>query len=332
MRDLLVGDPHSVPEELGDLEALLGLVLETARKYGVQRVVFMGDQYNNHNVVDVRCIEFWTRWFRRLQDEGFGVYALRGNHDQVAPRTAYPHAMLAHPNIEVVAEPAVIGGWAAMPHYHDPKEFVAAALQLHLNAPSVRGLLCHQTFKGAAFDNGWKPDDAVDAADVPFDVIVSGHIHRPQAFGKVTYIGAPRWRTRSDTAADRQLVVYEHGMERPGYHVVARVDTGGTCSRICCLTDSPDEPADLSDFDTKKDRVYVDVSGPAKRVRDRELELKALGALTRGFPDRAPRASVSEADGADVAFGKYAAGFKAPNGTATDALAKAAGRRLGIAS
>ncbi len=337
MLNLVVGDPHVVDEELADCEALLQLVLETAESRKVDMVTLMGDQHNSHNNVSVKVIEFWARWFKRLPD----TTALVGNHDMVSPTQQYPHAMLAYPYVRVIESPRLVlggdgewrSGFAAMPYYPDPVAFVEAARRLHAEHGDFP-LYCHQTFAGAVFENGWKPEGAVDARELPQRHIISGHIHTPQAVsGKVFYVGAPRWRTRADAGGDRALVLFEHS--NTGTRLRERIDTGAVCSRIHCFSDSPDTPVDaeLETVDPAKDRVYVDVSGPAEYVRAREAALKArYGVRTRGFPDRESAPMVSEAEGIEQGFAKFGAAFRPPHGTDTGRLLGEAGRRLGIAA
>lgn len=324
--NLVIGDPHVVPEELEDAERLLDLAEDVADRRSVDVITVMGDLHNNHDAVSTKVIEFWCRRFKKGRWIG-----LVGNHDMVSPTEQYPHALLAYPNITVVGQPTVLDiGVAAMPYYPDAAEFLAASIQLAKESPATT-LFCHQTFAGAQFENGWKPDGAVDPMAVPFKLIISGHIHMPQTLcRKVIYVGAPRWRTRSDAGTKRSLLLLEH--DGPQTRLLERIDTGGACSRIHCFQDSPDTPADLSGLDAVKDRVYVDVYGPAAHVRSREAVLKELGARTRGFPTQETKVAVTEALGIEAAFGGYAMDFKPPNGTNLAVLRQEAGRRLGIAA
>lgn len=339
MLNLVVGDPHVTPEELDDSEALLRLVAETAESRRVDMVTFMGDQHHTHDAVSVKVIEFWARWFKKLPD----TTCLVGNHDMVSPTEQYPHAMLAYPYVRVIdsgrlviaATAADPGGFAAMPYFPDPAAFVTEAQRLH-DEHGDFPLFCHQTFAGATFENGWKPEGAIDAAVLPQKHIISGHIHSPQAVsGKVFYVGAPRWRTRADAGVKRALALFS--INGDGIKLVERIDTGGVCSRIHCLRDTPDTPVEMDRLftahDLQKDRIFVDVYGPISYTRPREMELKAgWGVRTRGFPDREQKAIVSESEGIERGFARFGAAFRAPHGTDSSSLVSEAGRRLGIAA
>lgn len=328
---LLVGDVHATPDELDDCENLLLLVERTAAERPTSHIVFMGDQYNTHDVVNTRCIEFWRRWFSRLQDGGYKVIALRGNHDQVNPTAPYPHSMLAHPEILVVDKPMElpIMSCAAMPYYASNEEFVAEANALHKANPHLATLFCHQTFQGASYENGFYAKDAIDLAEVTWPNLVSGHIHTPQKIGKAIYVGAPRWRIRSDANIERWLTYAETTPTKLNFK--HKTPTSSACRKIWVQIDKPDEPAVIGSYQQGKDKLYIDVYGPTdKYVRDRETELKSLfGAVTRGFPTRTKIDSVSEIEGVEVAFSKFAGRFQPPNGTSVSILNSMLEQRLG---
>jgi Calcineurin-like phosphoesterase len=336
MKSLVVGDPHCTPDEIEDCEALLKLVFDSAASRKIEAVVFLGDLYNSHDVVSVRVTDFWRRWFKALIDDGREVSSLRGNHDQTSPTQAEPHALQSHPEIEVplppreelsALSPYVVG----LPYYHDAEAFVAAAVDAARRWPRAHSLLAHQTFQGATYENGFFAKDAVQLENVPaqFKTIISGHIHMGQDVGRAKYVGAPRWRTRSDVNTERFLHVFDHSKTET--RLIEKVPTGPVCKRLWAFLDLPDAPVDPLGYVQGKDKLWIDVFGPDHEyVRSREAELKAkYGAITRGFPDRARRADVSEAMGIDTAFGKFTEAFQPPHGTSKEALKELLGARLG---
>jgi predicted phosphodiesterase len=331
MKNLLVGDVHATPEELPDCEALLGLVLDTVRKNRVDVVTFMGDQYNTHDVVNTRCIEFWQRWFGILKKEA-EIYALKGNHDQVNPIDPFPHAMLAHPDILVVDKPTImsIPGCAAIPYYSDSEKLIEATEKLVLDNPGLHTLFCHATLQGAKYENGFFAKDAADISRIPFARIFSGHIHSPQKCGKAIYVGAPRWRTRNDANIERHLWLLEH--EERSIKLVNKTPTGQVCRRIFTHTDLPEAPIDPQGYTRGKDKLLVDVMGPTEKyVRTRESELRAMyGAETRGFPKKEQRTTVSEAVGIETSFESWFHQFKPQHGTSKDTLSKMVEERIHV--
>jgi DNA repair exonuclease SbcCD nuclease subunit len=333
MINLVVGDVHCTPNELGDCEALLGLVEKVAIEEKVSRITFMGDQYHNHSVVDVRCLEFWHRWLDRLDDNGRSIYLLVGNHDQVTPTCGFPHAMLSHDSesVFIVDKPeGIAGGIGLLPYYHDSKEFLGKANELKTSNPEIHTLFCHQTISGAKYETGFYVKDAVECDQIPFRHVISGHIHTPQTVGnKVCYVGAPRWRTLSDAGSSRYLWVFEHTPE--GTKLKKRTPTDTVCRRIYRFIDRENEPAVLTIPEELKALadIRVDVYGDSEYISRRTIELKAsFGARCRGFPERVRVAQVSESEGIGVAFSQFAQKFEAPNKTPQELLLTTVQERL----
>lgn len=331
VRHLVVGDPHVTPEELEDCEALLGLVAETVDKEKVDLLTFTGDLHDTHDSLSTRVVEFWKRWFSHFIHE-CKVVALRGNHDQVTPSQAYPHALLAYSGIQVVGAPQelpLVEKVGAVPYYYDAEEFYDAARKLASYGNQT--LFCHQTFSGAKYENGFAAKDGVDQEKIGFQRIVGGHLHTPQKVGRCAYVGAPRWRTLSDANKERHLWLFEHDGEK--MKLAKRISTGDVCRRIFRFEDRPDAPAPVPESFNAKDTVAIDVYGPsAELVRAREAELKArFGARTRGFPDRVERVKgVREAEGIKTSFDNFMDHFLPPNGTPVGTLKPVLEERLGF--
>lgn len=332
--NIVVGDPHLTPAELTDCEALLDLVEETSDSHPGAAITFLGDAHNNHDVVTTRCIEFWRRRLTRLGART-KVFMMRGNHDQVTPAEPFPHALLAYidiPGVRVISEAQQIApGVVAAPYYYDPAVFIKETEAVRQNCLT---LYCHQTFDGSEFDSGFYAKDAVAPAQVNYRYVISGHIHKPQSFGKVMYPGAPRWRTMSDANTDRAILVITH--DDSGVPIkIEKVSTGKACSRIWKFDDragSADKALlEISRDRKPTDRVHVSVFGPSPEyVRTREFELKAAhNVRTRGFPDKTARLKVSESEGIGPAFSRFTSGWVPPNGTSLTDLRSIVEARLG---
>ena len=150
MKILYVGDPHVVPEELGDCEALLQHVLDTAQARGIGTVCFLGDQTHNHALLHVAVLDFWRRWFRAFKQAGIRVIAMVGNHDRPGTAGSELHSMMVFEDLcEVVARPTMIDGLLFVPYMESGDEFIAAC-----RANPTRFAACHNTFDGARYENG----------------------------------------------------------------------------------------------------------------------------------------------------------------------------------
>lgn len=317
---LLIGDVHAVPAELEDCRRLSVLVERVLADHPVARPVLMGDQHHSHGVIHLATLAYW-RDVLRAWGGAEKVIALVGNHDKGA-RDNPEHgrtAMDAYRDLALVASPRVdVGGVAFVSHFPDPQEFLASCKAAGSSWNANTTLVCHQTFLGCEED-GRPLQDGIDPALVPYEQIVSGHIHQGQSFGKVWYVGAPRWRTLTDAASPERAIwlVEVDGAGR----IVSRaaVQTNGTCRAIRSAEDSPEHPLDIAQLTDGSD-WRVEVRGPAAYVHRRRQELAAMGAKVRAVPTDQTPVKVRESEGVEASLLRYAQEFKAPRGTGTEKL------------
>src|ERR1035437_6763544 len=81
MKTLKVGDLHVKPNNLKESEELMQFILHSANSCIVDRVEFLGDLLDTHDIVRLSVLKFWTKWFHILSKQSFKVVILIGNHD-----------------------------------------------------------------------------------------------------------------------------------------------------------------------------------------------------------------------------------------------------------
>lgn len=319
---LFVGDVHATPEDLDDCRRLMDFVRSVARSEAVDEVCLLGDSYHTHNIIRAEVMAFWRQAFRQMP---VSTRVLVGNHDY-AGEGSQIHAMMAHEEqVQVVAFPDVEHGILFLPYYSDRTAFVDACRSGY--ALGGKTLVCHQTFAGSKYENGMYAPDGVDPELVPQSLIISGHIHAPQSFGKVIYLGAPRWRTLSDANTDRAIWLYE--FDDAGHVLSTKsFDTGTTCRQIRYVLDTPDEPF-AGVLDPRHD-WRVDVRGPADYVEARKVFFSGSGARVRTFKTTLAAPRVRESEGIGPAFHSYRTRFVPKFGTPEVRLAELAQERLGL--
>ncbi len=320
---LLIGDVHATPEELGDCQKLIDYVVEVAAQHEVDKVVFMGDLFHSHSVVRVEVLAFWRRAFERMEAAGLAVYALVGNHDFAGEGLA-DHALLAHEDqIGVIAEPSeLFPGVLMLPYVADKEVFETLC-----NDNACATVLCHQTFEGAQFDNGMYAPGGTNPNLIPQMNVISGHIHKPAVFSKVTYIGAPRWRTLSDADVNRSIVMFEFA---PGTGaVVSRKDfsTNDVCRRICFREVTPESTLDASDLTPNVD-WRIDVKGPAEFIDKMKATLAGPGVRLRTFKTDTKTFKLKESEGIENTFAKFMESYTPRYGTKKARLQELATERL----
>jgi calcineurin-like phosphoesterase family protein len=313
--ELYVGDPHVVPEELDDCEALMCFVKKIEDEVRPDSTCILGDLHNNHNVIRAEVLAFWRRWAR-------GRRLIVGNHDYAGEGLSI-HALMAYEDIATVVDrPTMDRGVLYLPYYSDRAKFVADC-----NAQPSTFLVCHQTFDGSRYENGMYAPDGLDAGLLPQKEILSGHIHTPQTFGKVTYIGAPRWRSLSDANTDRAVWLYTFDDEGNAVEKIS-FDTSVVCRQIRHVIDTPDDPFDQTAIDPRHD-WRIDVKGPEDYVQARKELLSPLGVKLRTFKTDRKAAAVRESEGIATAFRGFLNTFTPKHGTPTDLLGQMAAQRLG---
>ncbi len=323
-RPLIVGDVHATPDELTDCQALMTFVEKTAVESAASHIILLGDNYHTHNLIRVEVMAFWREVFARLKARGIPVYALVGNHDY-AGEGQLIHAMMAHEHVvTVVDRPTVVGPALCLPYYADREAFVRDA-----NDTDRKILVCHQTFEGSKYENGFFASDGVSPNLLSHKLVISGHIHTPQGFKvpngpEVTYIGAPRWRTASDANIDRAIVLYDFA----GDAVATPFDTGTICRQIRMITDTPKFPVALP-LDPRAE-WRIDIHGPANWVEARKAELSGPGVRVRTFPTKSNHGPVRESEGISVAFRGYLRKFQPKFGTPTARLEEMSQERLRV--
>lgn len=325
---VVVGDMHVVVDELEDAERCVDYATKVALDQGAEGIIYLGDLHHNHALVNVHIVAFWRRKFREQRAHGFRVIALTGNHDMPGDGTPGAHALLAYEDIiEVVSQPSACGmeGVMFMP-YMSKDDFLAWMKGKYCNLSSIHTIFCHQDFDGAQYENGFYSPNGVSPSEVPFQVI-SGHIHSPQRFSNVWYVGAPRWRTLSDANIERAIWTVE--IEKEGVVPLKAWPTSKACKVIRSITLTPEYP-DVPIIDLK-DEYRIHIEGPRDFVEEQAAKDFGAGVGTIQIStlitdDKAIQ--VKESEGIAIAFKKYVEAYTPQFGTSKDRLAKLAIERI----
>jgi DNA repair exonuclease SbcCD nuclease subunit len=307
MKKLFIGDPHVLVNEIEDCERLFDLVEKVIMEHsGTDAVVITGDLFHNHSLVHVEVMKFWNDRFTRLQARDIKVIAMPGNHDMPGISDSKAHALLPFKNmINVCDSPTLFDNVLYMPFMLDKNEFIKTA-----NLFNVNTLVCHQTFNGAKY-GGFEVPEGIDLDALNCKSIISGHIHTEQTFGKVYYIGSPRWRTLQDANINKYIWIIEFDSEG---NILSKspISTEDTCKKIRFLTDAYEN--ELEDvFVGKNEEVRIDIKGPRDWVESRKKKYDSNIKLRIFYTDR-NNVEVRESEGIGVAFKKYLDNFKLTTG------------------
>lgn len=281
MKILRVGDIHCKPNNIKESEALMQFVLSNALALKVDRVEFLGDQYDTHDIIRLSVLKFWTRWFRKLSEQTFKTIILQGNHDVNGDYSDNFSALqtslhLENKNFKIVHEPYLDNLYGYLPYIHDNDKFVEEANKLAKQGATV--LVSHPNFEGAVYDNGAGIRNGVSSnlLDARLLHLIGGHIHTELELGRIWYTGNPRWLTKSCTNKKKGIWECEHD-DKTGTIISKKfISTESVCTPIVSFTwkegqDKPEIPANAkvdielvgsSDWvsRTKKDLIGVSVS------------------------------------------------------------------------
>ena len=205
---MMIGDVHAQISNLQQMFKLFTFIAEQARHHKVDSVLFLGDIYHTHAVLRQEVINMVQKGFMGIashaQIDPKHVITLVGNHDGYTPTSIELNALsLTLPNHTVITHPISVGSFVLMPYYADHTKFIEEANKL---GEPDKILVCHQTFNGAAYENGFYAPDGIDHKQLNYYRIISGHIHARQQFDNVIYLGTPLSANSGDyvTLSDKE--------------------------------------------------------------------------------------------------------------------------------
>lgn len=173
---------------------------ETVESVSPDLVINLGDTFDTHAVIRSEVLgEFYKHVQDIVRRCPYG-YVL-GNHDMFKPNDSKYHALqsIKVDGFRVITERFDEGDITFVPYVHDIKQF-----PLNTN----RICIAHQTFVGADY-GFYRPDIGVDSDAVSADIIISGHIHKRQMFGKVIYPGTPFAQNADDVDQDKGVMLFD---------------------------------------------------------------------------------------------------------------------------
>lgn len=222
MKSIIVGDIHATPNNLDEVRSLFKLIAKTSFDHGTNHVILLGDQSDSHQLQHLSVLHCYEELFKEYGHLSFLL--LVGNHDRAVNGNKLHHSMFPYktlPNVKVVDDFATFEGFDVISYCRTEEEFTSLTLK------SKNGILiCHQEFDGCQFENGFYSKNGFNIKKLPYQTVISGHIHKTQSWDKIIYPGAPRWMTRSDANEEKNIWVWD------GEKELLPVSTKGYCKPI----------------------------------------------------------------------------------------------------
>lgn len=298
MRILRIGDPHIKPSNLVEAEKLFHFINDQILELKPDRVEIMGDLFHTHAVIRLEVLCFWNAWLDvLLAHESVEFVILVGNHDMTgdyqsheSALTVFEHLAKLRKNLKIVESPRQEGIYGYVSYTHDRDTFYDICRRLASSGSKV--LVCHQSFSTSQFESGTYDPAGFDIAPIPFDLIISGHIHKYQkcvADGKtIIHPGTPKWDTASDANEDKGIWLYEHDDSTGAITSETLIRTAGVVTKIVALVweEGKDLPAIPSGC-----KVGIELVGSSQWVSDHKKALKGTVSLKTKITDRVDKST-----------------------------------------
>ena len=250
----------------------------------------MGDLYHTFAIKRTEVDYFWHKWLNQLSYNK-RVYVLVGNHDKVNQGNDEDlrHALntLAHEqsDLHIIQSPAAFGIFGFIPYFHSKPKFVEEANKLY--DQGVKTIFAHAEFNGGKFETGMYIPDGINPDDIKADLVISGHIHSRQRFGKILYPGTARWLTSSDKNEPKGLWLAE--FDDQGKIVKEEfLDTSHVCTPIYAyqFKEGEDEPVI-----PEGSRASVELIGSSEWVQKQKVKFKGRASISSKITDKAKPAN-----------------------------------------
>lgn len=319
--DILVGDQHGTLKDLHDCQKLADLILEKCLKHNA-KAIWLGDLFHFHSIIHAEVMRFWYDVIKKFNENNIECIFIKGNHDQAANKDSNASSLLAYKELCTIVDDdeIVIGNLLFVPYQNNKEKFINICNQY----PSIPTVICHQSFMGASYDNGFPMQDAIDPNLIQQKQIISGHIHSTQSFGKVFYAGSTRWISMNDANIDKYIWYTE--FDEDGKMInVEKYDTGEVCKRIISLVDTEENPLDEASFNNKDD-YRVEIKGSHLFIESRKPIFSKYKFRCTSTDKALPR--VSESNGIMASFYKWTEEFAPKNNTDKETLKKKIGKYL----
>lgn len=195
--DCHFGLRHNSPQHNEDIIDFIKWLIDQAKERDADVCFFLGDFHHHRSTINSRTQEYMIQAMHLLNDNFKKTYFLVGNHDlyyrETRAVTSSRFATL-FPNIVLVDKPLIEGDVALVPwliedEWKDITKLKTKYLFGHLELPGFKmnamvEMPDHGTLNSSHFQHQ--------------DFVFSGHFHKRQTKGKISYIGNPFGHNYSD--------------------------------------------------------------------------------------------------------------------------------------
>lgn len=177
-------------------------ILSICKKQDIKTIGYLGDGKQAYNPVDIRVIRWWQDAIKTARKKGILVIYVNGNHDRIGRYSEADNwlPILRRAGAKVFDKPSTIecmGIRLFVLPFSSNSDAKRNMKQLVRYKPNRHKdiLLFHLDLKKALYNNqGSTSENDLTIKDVNvhrFKYCIGGHLHLPQQFGNVYYVGSP---------------------------------------------------------------------------------------------------------------------------------------------
>lgn len=185
-------------------------LIATVEQTAPNTIVILGDLTDEKDRHGAWLVNTVVHYLAQLAYLTGDLILLRGNHDYVTVDNPFYEFTKNIPGITWINRPRRMREALWLPHTNDHKRDWLENADLKID--KYTGLIfAHNTFTGAKGETGRQLEGIPPSIFTRNARIISGDIHEPQSFGRVTYVGAPYTVDFGDSYKPRMLWIDDEG-------------------------------------------------------------------------------------------------------------------------
>ena len=219
---LLIGDFHLQSNRLEDGKEALSRIAQEILDRKPTHTIFTGDQFHTFATIRSEVLAAWNDFINQTFQHTKLIF-LVGNHDMSGPNGG-SHSMEVFNDRAIIVDDTfelVLNKVFCLPFIRDNAEFEAKCRKL----PEGATLICHNSFNGAQFENGFYDPHGADPSCVEhLAQVIAGHVHKEQKVANVWFCGTPYQMSYADAGEEKGIYAGEMGPQ--GIQIKERIHLG----------------------------------------------------------------------------------------------------------
>ena len=214
--DLHVGLRHNSAEHNEDCIEFIHWFISESKKRNCDMCMFLGDFHHHRSNINILSLNYSMKILKMLNDSFRKTYIIVGNHDLFYREKRDIHSLVIgneFPNIILVDKPVIIDNVALIPwlveeEWKDVSDIKSKYIFGHFELPGFKlNAMYEMPDRGTLNSTHFEYQDR----------IFSGHFHKRQTKGKISYIGNPFGHNYSDVWDFERGAMYLEWDKEPEY-------------------------------------------------------------------------------------------------------------------